>query len=171
MYLYKKTMKFKNSAGKVYAIVFITVGSALIMFAGKIAMPAAAQFLGFCLLTAAIYIASAYLLRELTFSIEPNKNSDGEAVREKYDFLIVEKKAKYTMKHCHIGLSDITLVREVTSENKKQVAKERKQMKRFTYDTQFAPKKRIEVVCRVGDEEISMLISYDEELFRQLKAI
>ena len=63
-------------------------------------------------------------------------------------------------------MSDVRLVRVVDPTNKKQISAERKNMKRFTYDTDFASSRRIEIVANISDEDYSILISYNEELLR-----
>lgn len=164
---FKKDMKFQNKAAKLISLLFVASGAALIWMFGGYTYAIIPQTVGFSLLAVAIYIASAYLLRQLTFSLEI-RNSEADNIRDKYDFLIKEIRSGREIKHCHISLSDITLVRKVTKENKKQVNKERKEMRRYTFDTCFAPKCRIEIVAKDGDDTVSMLISYDEELFALL---
>ena len=165
---YSKTLKFQNRSGKLAALISLGMGVPMMFFATSFIMPVIPQLVGICLLATAIYIASAYLLRELTFSFEI-RDSEADSARDGFDFLIKERRAGGEFKHCHISLSDITLVRKVTKENKKQVKEERKNMRRFTFDTCFAPRERIEIVALVDDEDISMLISYDDEIFALLK--
>ena len=42
---------------------------------------------------------------------------------------------------------------------------------KYTYDSQFAPSRRIEVVIKNGGEEASMLLTYDEELLSALVSV
>ncbi len=164
--MYRNTPKPKNIYAKIASGVCLGLGLALILSANAnlLPLPAIAQLLGIILLTAFIYIASVYVLRQYTFAVEPNPSSDDGEL----DFTIIEHKGKREITVCRIGLEDITLAREVTGNNKKQVKSERKNMKRYTYDTDFSAQRRIEVVTEFEDDRISILITYDAELLRAL---
>ena len=169
MYLFKKVMKHKNTAGKITAALCFACGVALLLLSngGFIAIPALAQVLAMILLTASIYVAVAFLLREYTFSVEPNKHiADDDKLSEQFDFIITEVKGKKNVKVCHIEMSEVKQIRVVDPNNKKQVQTERKNMKRFTYDTKFAANRQIEIVADIDREDYSIIISYDEELLR-----
>ena len=168
MYLFKKVMNHKNTAGKICAALCFICGAALLILTNGnlIAYPIIAQILAVILITASIYIAFAFLLRVYTFSVEPNKHIADDKLSEQFDFIITEAKGKKSVKVCHVEMSDVKLVRIVDPTNKKQVASERKKMKCFTYDTDFTASRRIEIVANISDEDYSILISYDEELFR-----
>ena len=171
MQSFRKTVTKKNTAGKITALLCLLSGAALVLLAGQIGQfVALAQLLGVGLLGASIYIASAYLLRVYTFSVEPSgKAGDELPLEERYDFLITERKGNRDVKVCHLGLGDITNLRVVDPENKKQILEERKNKKRFTYNTEYAASRQIEVAATIDDEDYSILITYDEELFRVLK--
>lgn len=169
MYLYQKTFKPKNTAGKITALLCLLGGALLFILAnGHIPLPLLAQIAGVILICTSIYIASAYLLREYTFSVTQGKNYNDEEAEysEKFDFIITEKKNNRDIKVCHFIMSDITAVREVSPENKKQVQAERKSKKRYTYNTQYAASRLIEVAATMDDENYSILITYDEDLLR-----
>ena len=172
MYLYKKTARPKNTVGKISALLSLVCGAALFILASgnHIALPSIAQVIGVILIGASIYIATSYLLREYTFSVCPGKKFDDEdsSYSEKYDFIITEKKNNRDIKVCHISMSDVTKVRVLDPENKKKIAEERKNMKRFTYDSEFASSRKIEVQAIIDDEEYSILVSYCDELLKIL---
>ena len=171
MYLYKKTMRPKNTAGKISALLCLLSGGGLFImsYANVIAFPAIAQTLGLILLVAAVYIASAYLLRQYTFSVELAKDERyGDDLR--YEFRIDEHKSKKCFTVCRIRLSEISLVRVVDARNKKQINFERKKKGRYTYDSTFAPSGRIEISACVDGEDISVLVTYDEDLFKALNS-
>ncbi len=157
--MYRSTPKYKNTAAKITALVCLLSGGALFCFAnaGIIVLPSIAQLLGIILITAAIYIASVYLLRAYTFIIAEN-NEDC------YDFIITEKKGRRDIKVVHFAISDITSVREVTPSNKHQIEAERKNKKRYTYNTLFAANRFIEICASLDDEEYSVFVAYDEKL-------
>jgi hypothetical protein len=158
-------MRPKNTAGKVSALLCLLAGGGLFImsYANVIAFPAIAQTLGLILLVAAVYIASAYLLRQYTFSVELAKD-------ERYEFRIDENKSKKHFTVCRIWLSEISLVRVVDARNKKQINAERKKKSRYTYDSTFAPAKRIEISACVDGEDISVLVTYDEDLLKALNS-
>jgi hypothetical protein len=149
------------------------MGAALLFISnGNIAYPVLAQVLAILLLTFSVYVAIAFLLREYTYSIEPNKHIvKDDSMSEQYDFIITEAKGKRNVKVCHIEISDIKFIRVVDPTNRKQIKSERKNMKRFTYDTDFAASRQIELVAEIDGEEYSIIFSYDEELLRVFKNI
>ncbi len=164
--MYKNTPKLQNKAAKLTALLCLLSGAALFMLstANLISLPWLAQISGIILLTAAIYIASVYLLRQYTFIIEKSniENDDG------YDFVITERKNNRDVTVCRLGTEEIISVRVVTPQNKKAVEKERKSMSRYMYDTQFAPSRQIEIVSVYDGEKLSILITYDENLLEIL---
>ncbi len=167
MDLYKKIITPKNKLGKITALLLLLCGAALFIMANGsfIPFPAIAQILGLLLLTASIYIASVYLLKQFTFMIVRNEKEGGElADRDKYDFIITEKKGMKDMKVCHLTLSDIEAVRVVDAKNRKEVNEERKKLRKFSYNTEFAAHRAIEVMAQVDGERYSIFVSYDEEL-------
>ena len=169
MYLFKKAIKHKNTFAKISAAICLVLGAALLLISsgGSVAYPVLAQVMGILLLTFSVYVAIAFLLREYTYSVEPNKHiADDDNISEQYDFIITEAKGNRNVKVCHIEISDIRLVRVVDPSNRKQVKSERKNMKRFTYDTDFTANSQIEVVACIDSEDYSIIISYDEELLR-----
>ncbi len=173
MYLYNKAIKHKNIFGKIACAICFVMGAALLFISnGNIAYPVLAQVLAILLLTFSVYVAIAFLLREYTYSIEPNKHiAKDDSMSEQYDFIITEAKGKRNVKVCHIEISDIKFIRVVDPTNRKQIKNERKNMKRFTYDTDFAASRQIELVAEIDGEEYSIIFSYDEELLRVFKNI
>ncbi len=171
MDLYRKTITPKNRFGKISALLCLLCGAALFILANGsfIPLPAIAQLVGIILFTASIYIASVYLLKQFTFAVERNSNEDEElSERKKYDFIITEKKGIKDMKVCHIGLCDIQSVRIVDVKNRKSVRAQRKKMRRFAYNTEFAAGREIEIIALIDEELYSIFVTYDEELFELL---
>ena len=66
-------------------------------------------------------------------------------------------------------MADITLVQIVDPKNKKHILKERKNMSRYTYNTEFAASRQIEARATLDGESFSIFMTYDEELFKVLK--
>ena len=164
--MFKSTPKPKNTYAKIVSLVSLILGATLFAVSNmeNVSYPAIAQLFGLILLTAAIYIASVFLLRQYTFSVDQNPNgAQGEL-----DFTITERKGNREITVCRIGLDEIISAREVGGKNKKAVSRERKKMQRYTYDTSFIPAKRIEIVCRVDDNDLSILITFDERLLQIL---
>lgn len=165
--MYENTPKLRNKAAKLTALLCLLSGAALFMLstADLISLPWLAQISGIILITAAIYIASVHLLRQYTFIIERSniENHDG------YDFVISEKKNNRDVTVCRLGTDEIISVRVVTSQNKRAVEKERKNMSRYMYDTRFAPSRQIEIVSIYDEQKLSILITYDDELLKILQ--
>lgn len=166
--MYKNTPKIKNKAGKITALTLLICGAALfILSTYNLIYPVwLAQAVGIILITIAIYIASAFLLRQFTFSVEES-NSGTESAN--YDLAISERRSNKDITVCRIGLDEIILTREVTPQNKKAVMQERKGMGKFTYDNQFAPTRQIEIVAVIDGEKISIITTFDEKLLQILK--
>ena len=170
--MFKKTVIHKNTAAKISALTCLILGAALFILSGRglVAIPALAQTISILLIGAAIYIGAAFLLRVYTYSIEPNIHiTDDEDKRGQFDFIIYDEKGRKSIKVCHVEMSDVSFVRIITPENKKQVTDERKNMKRYTYDTRFAANRQLEVRAKISDEDYSIIVTYDEELLAALE--
>ena len=172
MYIYQKRIQPKNTAAKITSALCLACGAILLIFAqsGYIALPILAQISGLALWVASIYIALSYLLRDYTYLIEiHDREEEYYKLSEIYDFVVYENKGKKSVKVCHIELKDVTLVREITPENKKDSPTDIKNFKRFVYNTQFAAGRKIEIQARISGEDYSVTVTYDEELFSILK--
>ena len=169
----KRTPEPKNTAAKISALVTLLAGAVLFSTAnaGVIAMPWLAQMLGMLFIAFSIYVAVAYLLRRYTFIIEPLADREGEHTEQKCDFVITERKNKSELTVCRISIDEIEFFREVDPKNKKKIKAERKRKKRYTYDVTFAPSRQIELSVLCQDEELSILITYDERLVSTLVAL
>ena len=172
MYIYQKKIHPKNTAAKITSALCLLCGAALLILAqsGYIAIPILAQLLGLVLLIASIYIASSYLLRNYTYSVQTNnREGDDLTLAELYDFVVYENKGKKSIKVCHIEMQDVTNIVKITSESKKDG--EIKDAKRFIYNTQFAANQKIEILANISGEDYSITVTYDEELFSVLQKI
>ena len=170
MYLYKKTIKPKNTVGKISALLLLLSGGAAFAMAnaGIIALPALAQTIGVITFTASIYIASAYLLREYTISVELRKD-DSCGGEPKYEFRIDERRSKLTYTVCRMWLSEISSANAVDRKAQRKTSKEMKKAKKYLYDTTFAPIQRIAISACVDEEELLIFTTFDEDLLRVLK--
>lgn len=165
--MYKNTPNPKNTAGKLTALITLIIGAALfgLSYTNMIKPAWLSQIFGLILVAVAIYIASVYLLRRYTFIIEASDTDTSVA-----DFIITEQKNNRDITVCRIGVDEIISARVVTPQNKKTVAEERKSMKRYSYDTQFAPNRQIEIVAQYEDEKLSIIVTYDEKLLNILNS-
>ena len=156
--MFSKTPKTKNGGAKIISLCCLIVGAFLFVVAGtgKIVLPLLAQILSILLFTASIYIASCYLLREYAFSVEKS-NIEGEPVP---DFVIYEKRGKRSITVCRLGIDEITHVEKVDKNNVKDVRTQRKSMRRYRYNVQFAEGCFTEI--RTNDN-ISVFFTFDEE--------
>ena len=169
--MFKKTPTPENKAAKISAVISIAGGVLVFILTTAIKdipFPGVAQFIGLLLVAYAIYIAGAYLLRRYTFIIEPSEDEDTEP---DHDLIINEQKGSRKIKVCHVSVKKIEFIRIVDSQNKKQVSEDRKAKDKYTYDTQFAATKRLEIAIKSGSEEASMLVTYDEELVKALLTV
>jgi len=172
MYIYQKKIQPKNTAAKITSALCLLCGAALLILAqaGYIAIPILAQMLGIILWVASIYIASSYLLRNYTYSVEINSRARSNlTISELYDFVVYENKGKKIVKVCHVEMRDVTNIIKTTPESKKNG--ENKDVKRFIYNTQFAANQKIEILARISGEDYSITVTYDEELFSVLQKI
>ena len=172
--MFKKVIKHKNTAAKISALLCLLCGAALFILAGRgmLAIPVLAQSLSIILIVVAIYISSAYLLREYTYSIEQSTliSEDDDGI-SKYDIIINERKSNKQVKVCHIELNDVTQINVIDPKNRKKIQSERKNMKRYTYDTRFAASMQIEIRANIDQEEYSIIVSYDDELLDTFKKL
>lgn len=170
MYLYSKTFIHHNKEAKLIALACLLFGGLFFAVgnANLLPMPAIAQLLGFALIATAVYIAAAFLLRQYTVAVIKNNREEG-SVKELYDLTVSERKGKKLIKVCHIGLNNIISVDVVTKENKKEKKKQNSDAYRFTYDTKFLWKRRIEIVAETGDYKSLVYLSFDDELLRFFK--
>lgn len=164
--IYQNTPNPKNTYAKILALVSLLLGAGLFIVSNLniLDAPAVPQLFGLILITVSIFVASLYLIRQYTFSIDLNPTSETDEL----DFIITERKGKRDVTVCRIGISDMKMGREVNAQNKKRVAEERKKMKRYTYDTTFLPSKRIELVFKIDEEFYSLLVTYDEFLLEDI---
>ncbi len=157
-----------------YALILLLGGFVLFISTNGIdyKFPWLVQCIGVVLIGAAIYLATAYLLRRYTFSVVESEKQDydGETVPE-YLFKITEQKGNRSVTLCLVGIKDIKLCRTVTPENRKKVKEERKAKQRYTYDTAFAAPRQLELQMYTDGEEISMLVTYDPELIGVLNKL
>ena len=170
--MFKKTPEYKNTAAKISVILTLALGLFLFIMAnsGSIALPWLAQLFAIASITYAVEIAVIYLLRRYTFIIEP-MSEISDSGEEAYDLIINERRSNRELKVCHVSVKHIEFIRVVNSENKKTVKKERKVRTRYTYNTQFAAPRLLEIVIEGGGENASLLVSYDEELINALLSV
>ena len=164
--MFKITPTPKNTYAKILSLSSLLLGAGLFIFANLdgVDYPVIPQLLGLILLTVSIYTASVFLLRRYTFSIDINTSSNDNEL----DLIIFERKGNREISVCRVGLKDIVAVREVNAQNKNQIKDDRKKMKCYTYDVSFIAPRRIEIICRLNDDDFSILITYDEQLLAAL---
>ncbi len=170
MHLYKKTIKPKNTAAKATSLLTLLSGFFLWIAASSIPLPAIPQSCAIILFAVSIYVASAYLLREYSYEIAYNYKEDEEDDKHRHDIIVTEIKGKRYVKVCHIELSDITSVKEINPKNAKETKSQRKKMSRYTYNTQFAASRKIEIQANISGECISVLLTFDEDLLASLRS-
>ncbi len=169
--MYKNKPEPKNKVAKVSALMTLIGGMFLfaVSNSGAIPLPWLAQTVAVIFLTFSIYVAAAYLLKRFTFIVDGKATVDGDGDS---DFIITEQKGSREIKVCHVSVNDIVFIREVNAANKKEVNKDRKKKKRYTYDTQFWASRRLEIAISYTDsdpeEHISLLVTFDEGLVRAL---
>ena len=167
--MFKKIIELKNKGAKASAILSLVGGAVAYIAAGggNIPYPWVLQTAGVALFTYSIYIATAYLFKRHTVVIEPagEPDEDGESG---YNLLIFEMTGKRERKVCDVPTSRVDFVRVVTAENKKEVARDRKNKDKYTYDAQFAAQRRIEIAITSGGEVASILLTYDEDVLNAL---
>ena len=169
MHLYKKTVQPKNTAAKVTSLLTLLSGLFLWIASNSISIPVIPQSCAVILFAVSIYVASAYLLREYSYEISANYKEGESEKKYIYDLIVTEHKGKRLIKVCHIELSDVTSVKEINPKNAKKAKTERKKMSRYSYNTQFAASRKIEIQATVSGENISVLLTYDEELLNALR--
>ena len=170
MYLYSKTFIHKNKEAKIIALACLLFGGLIFAAAGAgvLPIPAISELIGLILIVVAIYIASCYLLRQYTVSVELNKK-DEDNMRDAYDLIVRERKGKKLIKVCHIGLENMISLEIVDKKAKKDDKKQIKDAYRYIYDTELFSKKRISLLCETGGYKSLIYLSFDDELFGILR--
>ncbi len=174
--MFKKTIEPKNKGAKISALIAFIGGTFMVIMSsgGNIPLPWLAQGTGIALITYSIYIVSACLFRKYTVIIDSMSGAaeDGEGA---YDFIIYELGAQRNgareRKICDVSVKHIDFVRVVDKENKKDVARDRKEKDKYTYDAQFAASRRLEVSITNGGEVASILLTYDEDILNALLSV
>ncbi len=166
--MFKKKIEPRTRGALSCAIISLVGGALSYVLAGGEGMPYPwiLQAVGIALFTYSIYIATSFLFKRHTVVIEPSGEAEeGEGA---YDLIIYEATGKRERKICHVSTSRIDFVRVVTPENKKEVASDRKEKDRYTYDAQFAAQRRLEIAITSGGEVASILLTYDEDVLSAL---
>ncbi len=165
--MYRNSPVPKNTVAKIYTLIMLIGGLVLFVSANYIEyiFPWLVQCFGVILIGAAIYIASVYLLKRYTFSVEDfeREDEDGDISRS-FRFRISEMKGNRNITVCLIEMGDIKACRTVDPENRKKVREERRGKNKYSYDTAFAAPRQLELQIKLDGEDISMLITYDPEL-------
>ena len=153
--MYKKTLKTKNSNAKLLMTLQFIVGVCFLFLAPTVAGRSIIQIIGFLFIGAAIYIATAFVLKEYTVNVFIPEGQSAP------DLAIFEFHGNREIKVCHISLAEVTKMTVLTPENQKSEAQNRKNLKKYKYNTFFECKKFIELTVR---DEISIIITFDSEL-------
>lgn len=164
--MYKKTLKNVNRNAKLIMWLLFAGGVFLFLFAGRenFPYPAFAQTLSVVMLCIAVYIATAYVLKEYTVEVY-FPNSTGSDMAKKPDLAIYEQRGKRRITVCLISLSEVEYIEILTDENKKEIREKVKNMKRYRYNTFFCQRKFIHIVTNDG---ISVSCTYDDGLYCEL---
>lgn len=158
--MFKKTLKTQNKKAKLTMATLFIFGVAFLLLAPQIKGRSIVQTVGFLLIGGAVYIATAFVLKEYTVNVFI---PDGQLTP---DLAIFEFHGKREIKVCHISLSEVTSLKVITPENAKEEKKARRGLKRYKYNTFFDCDKFIEIITA---DNISIMLTYDEEIYRVLK--
>lgn len=166
MKLYEWIPKKTNQTAQ--TVIILLLVAAAILFAFPMVLPDlpfrwGVQLLALGLLTAAIFMVTRYVAKFYIYRIV----SDGDDAN---DLTVTESRAngKGQVTVCRVGLAHI-LRRELVESNER-VAQERKGKKGkiFDYRVDFHPAQSILLTVEEGGEELTLLLSYSEELWAWL---
>ncbi len=158
--MFKKTLKTENKKAKLTMLILFVFGVALLLLAPSIPGKSIIQIAGFLLLGAAIYIATAFVLREYTVNIFIPEG------QETPDLAIFEFHGKREVKVCHISLAEVTKMTVITPENARAEKENRNELKKYKYNTFFDCTTFLELHIR---DEISIIMTYDDDVYAALK--
>ena len=166
MWLYNKTFIHQNREAKISALACLLFGGLFYGFGNTdiFPMPVIFQLVGVILIVCAVYLATAYILKQYSVSISKNDNCDG-SMCELYDLIVRERKGKREPKVCHIALNTVKSVRIVTKDSFK---KRSTSDFIYLYDNRFLWKERIEIVAETGDYTSSIYLAFDQSLLYTL---
>ena len=174
--MFKKRIETNNKGAKLSALVALIGGAMtfIISMGENVQFVWLFQGIAFALLTYALYIPSGFIFVYYTVIIESMSGAaeDGEGA---YDFIVYrhspQRNRKTETKVCHVSIKHIDFVRVVNTENKKEVARDRREKSKYTYDAQFAAQKHLEVAITNGGEVASIFLTYDEDVLNALLAV
>lgn len=158
--MFKKTLKTQNKKAKLTMATLFIFGVAFLFLSPQIKGRSIVQTVGFLLIGGAVYIATAFVLKEYTVNVFI---PDGQLTP---DLAIFEFHGKREIKVCHISLGEITDMTVVEAKDVKEENKRIRRLKRYKYNSVFDCEKFIYLTVR---DEISIVITYDEELYQILK--
>lgn len=170
--MYKKTPKTKKGAAVAFVMILMAVGFYAVMLGGAraVPLPILAQFFGLTFIITAICILSGKILKEMIYAVVPTEREvtveeiDICGERAKYDFIIAKKGLRNVVM-CRVGLDEVKEAVEINRLNRAEYRKKDKKMKRYSYDTQFAPSRQLRV--RINNDTV-VFLTYDEEFLRVL---
>ena len=158
--MFKKTIKSQNKKAKIIMTLLFVFGVALLFLAPSLTGKALVQLAGFLCIGAAIYIATAFVLREYTVNIFIPDGADSP------DLAIFEFHGKRELKVCHISLSEITKMDVVINGDKNVNYESYKGLKKYKYNTVFDCDTFLYLTVR---DEILIMLTFDKELYLFLK--
>ena len=174
--MFKKTIETNNKGAKISAIIALVGGVvAFIISVGEnVLYEWVLQTVSIAFFTYAAYITICRISVRHMIIIESTSGAaeDGEGA---YDFIVYQlapkRNGKSETKVCHVSVKHIDFVRVVDAENKREVARDRRAKDKYTYDSQFAAQKHLEVSITNGGEVASIFLTYDEEVLNALLAV
>jgi len=174
--MFKKTIETNNKGARISAIIALIGGVvAFIISVGEnVLYEWVLQTVSIAFFTYAAYITICRISVRYMIVIESTSGAaeDGEGA---YDFIVYQispgRHGKGELKVCHVSVKHIDFVRVVDAENKREVARDRRPKDKYTYDAQFAARRRLEVSITNGGEVASIFLTYDEEVLNALLAV
>lgn len=173
--MYKYTPKIKNTTGKIYSLLLLICGVILFFLPiiQNIKFGALIQSAGIILITAAVYICTAYLLRNYTFSVDNSEQKTVDVFGDEYenpiqriDFTVYDNKPRRSILVCRIGLDEIKRVEIMEKKNQKELKQSAKNYNRYKYDSTFIPSKQIVVFTK----DDCVFVTFDERLYHILNS-
>ena len=160
--MFKKTLKTQNKKAKLIMALLFFFGVALLFIATSLPGKALIQLAAFLCIGGAIYIATAFVLKEYTVSIFTPEGADAP------DLAIFEFHGKRELKVCHISLAEVTKMEVITTDGDNSSKESYKNLKRYKYNSFFDCNCFLHLTVR---DEILIAITFDKELYLYLKHV
>ncbi len=161
MYRYEPKSKKKREKGLLFALLILAVALFGCAQIPNVFLPAVLQLLGVFCLVGVVMLISRYLLRSYAYSVEPSETAAPDAPK---DLVITETYGNRVSVVCRISVINVESIREITPQNRKQIAAELKGKRVYKYAAELFPEDYHLLSVSLDEERFFIKLSADQPL-------